>query len=138
MKDRRAFLGSCAAGAALLMTPQYVLAAGGCQSAQKTTHSSKPSTQAFQALLHQEFRCLSVDGQAVRLELVEVRSGPQAPGLDQFGLLLKQKAGFASLGSELPAAIYALGHPQLGTHLVYLEPSESIKGGYTTQFTLRT
>ncbi len=128
MKNRREFLNSCAVGAAALVAPTSLMAA------EATTANTrrKLSKAGFTALINEGFRCVSGHGSAIPLTLVEVRDGPQSPGLDQFGLLLKSSAPLAS--AQLPAALYRLYHPATGAMLVHLAPSDSVSGGYATQF----
>ncbi len=136
MKDRREFLGTCAAGAALLMAPGYLLAADlpGMQNMQDVDDASKLSKEVFRSLLQEDLYCRTDQGEPFKLKLIEVRDGPQVTGLEQFGLLLQGHGGIAA--AQLPAGIYLLDHPRLGTSLVHLEPSDDVPGAYTTQFVL--
>ncbi|TVT47395.1 MAG: twin-arginine translocation signal domain-containing protein [Denitromonas halophila] len=130
MKDRRDFLNTCALGAAALVAPTRLMAAGSTDA-----HPSRKLSKAgFEALMNANFRCLSGRGEAQRLTLTEVRDGPQSPGLEQFGLLLRGTDDLAA--NPLTPALYRLYHPETGAMLVHLTPSDSVAGSYIAQFGL--
>ena len=56
------------------------------------------------------FRCMDGEGLATKLELVEVREGPQAPGLEQFSLVFQDGQG---VGTGHLLRTPGRKHPQL-------------------------
>ncbi|MCB1860778.1 MAG: hypothetical protein KDI47_03485 [Gammaproteobacteria bacterium] len=122
MLKRRDFLGNCAAGATALLAPAGLLAATG-----ETNLSLK---EKFQSLLNQGFRCLDQESGAVKLELIEVRDGPAATGLEQFSLVFQTGEG------KLKTGLHEIYHPRTGLALYHISPSDSVAGRYTTNFSL--
>jgi len=128
MFKRRDFLTTCAAGTAAFMTPVgWVMADSAGDNSSKDT---------FQSLLHQGFRCMDGEDEAMKLELVEVREGPKAPGLEQFTLVFQ--GGNSAETRQLQAGLYRLYHPETGLELLHLTPSDTGVGRYTTHFGLFT
>jgi hypothetical protein len=119
---RRNFLTGCAAGASTLLVPVELLAGTG--------ESDLSPKETFLTLLHQSFRCLDGAAGARSLELVEVRDGPGSAGLEQFSLV------FTADDASLTAGLHEIYHPRTGLNLYRVEPSDSLAGHYTSNFTL--
>lgn len=132
MYKRRDVLKTSAVGIAALIPLTTPL---GCLAAVST--AGRPSKDLFQSLLHHGFRCMDEDGGVIKLKLVEVREGPEAPGLDQFALVFQE--GNSAVGTrQAQAGLYRLYHRETGLVLVHLAPSDTGAGRYTTYFGLFT
>lgn len=128
MFKRREFLRTCAIGTAGVMAPFGWLAAG--------SKNGGLSKATFQSLHHHVFRCMDGKGGVIKLELSEVRDGPQMPGLEQFSLVFKEGPRVAT--GHLQDGLYQLYHPETGTTFLHLAPSDTDTGHYTTYFGLFT
>ena len=73
---------------------------------------------------------VSLGDQTVKLELVEVREGPRAPGLEQFALVFEAADG-AEAGL-LQEGLYTLVHPKARPSLVRLAPSDTDAARYVS------
>ena len=129
MIKRRNFLISCAIGTTALTTPLGWAAAG------NSTNSGLTKDK-FQSLLHHNFRCMDEKTGMINMDLVEIREGPQVPGLEQFSLVFQERN--SSGKSHLQDGLYQLYHPETGRALIHLAPSNTEAGRYTTYFGLFT
>lgn len=133
MIKRRDFLIKCAVGTAALMTPLKWVAADSTVG-NLSDDTFKPSKDSYQFLLHNSFRCVGGEDGAIKLELVEVREGPRAPGLEQFELVFEE--GDSVSTKQLQTGLYRVYHPKTGLALIHLAPSNTVAGRYTTYFGL--
>ena len=128
MFKRRDFLRTCAVSSAVVITPFGWAAAG-------TTNGGLSKIK-FQSLQHQVFHCMDGKGGVIKMELTEVRDGPQMSGIDQFSLVLQKEHALGA--DDIQAGLYQLYHPDTGKTLVHLEPSDTETGRYTSYFGLFT
>ena len=129
MIDRRKFITSCAAGAAVLTTPAVLRASiAGDDSAPSL------SVDTFRPLVGQRLRCMTDLGYSVRLRLKEIWDGPQEIGVDQFTLLLKERGRTGP--HTLEEGIYTVFHSSIGNYPMYLWQSQSRPRHYVTSFGL--
>jgi len=129
MIDRRKFMTSVAAGAAVLSVPTALRAdiAGG-------DSGPRVSVDTFRPLIGKRFRCMTDLGYSVRLKLMDIWDGPQEVGVDQFMLLLKERGRTGA--HTLAEGSYPVFHSSFGNFPMYLRPSQSKPRHYVTTFAL--